>query len=104
MTLKTDEVERIERRIKSNRFFKSGEPFTVSEAFGTLGCYRDFPSVNARKIQTILHAMLHRGEIEKAGQKTYRAVSSKRHLITRPWRKISNAQLGIQPTQFGVPV
>lgn len=104
MTVKTEEVKRIEQRIRNNRFFKSGEPFTVSEAFGTLGCYRDFPNINSRKVQTILGAMLQRGEVEKVNQKEYRAVSSKRGLITRPWRKLTNAELGIEPTQFGVPV
>lgn len=104
MTNKSDDTKAIERWLRSSHYWQNGESFYVVMAFNLMTKTSACKHVNRRQVQTVIHAMHKRGELEKYGQMKYRRKSETRAWLTRSWRKCSNADLGISPNQFGVPV
>lgn len=86
MALKQGETELIETTLRNSRFWRSGEPFTAHDCQTALASHGSLRHVNRRRVQTVLYDFLQRHVIEKSGPATYRVRSSKRALISRPWR------------------
>lgn len=86
MALKKDDTKLIERILRNSRFWRSSEPFTVADCHNALIGYKPLAHIERRRVQTVLHELLRRAEIEKAGPTEYRVRSSKKELISRAWR------------------
>lgn len=85
-----------ESALKGSRFFKSGEAFTLSEAWSTLFAVKGGNMLSQSRVEEVLSAMVREGVLDKVGDKQYRAQSQVKRFLHRKWRKNTDASLGIE--------
>ena len=84
-----------EAAIKGSRFFKSGEVFTLSEAWSALAALKG-GQLSQSRVEEVLNDMIRNGIIDRVGDRRYRAQCLVKRFMSKAWRKHSDAQLGIE--------
>ena len=92
--------ERMKQAVRDSEAFRGNKVFRCGDA--RLWISRRCLSVSSQRAAEVLRDMIDSGELERLEGHRYQRRSSARRELRRPWRTISNQELGIESMQFGV--